>query len=111
MNRLLASVVVVALAAAAFADDVLVLTNGREVRGTVVEDTDAGVRLEIAGGKMFYPRKLIREVRRGAAETKTETPPAEPAGPAETREEYALVYDDGRRVGTRTFHASKVPEG
>jgi hypothetical protein len=109
MKRLFAALVLLC-AGAAFAEDVIVLTNGREARGKIVEETDAGVRLQIGGGKMFYPRAAIREIRRDEGEDKpAEPPPAPTAGDA--RDEYGLLYQDGKRVGTRTFRVAKAPEG
>lgn len=108
---MLAAAFVLAAAAAATAEDVIVLENGREARGRIVEETDAGISLDIGGGKMFYARKRIKEVRRDAPEPKPEGPAApEPAG-EDSREEFSLLYQDGRRVGTRVFRAVKTPEG
>jgi hypothetical protein len=112
MRRSVVLVLASALCAvsSAIAEDVLVLTNGREARGRIVEETDAGVKLDIGVGKMFYPRAQIAEVRRGAPDaTPAATAPAPQADDA--REESALLYDDGRRVGTRTFRVARTPEG
>jgi len=101
------------LAADASAEDVVVLTNGREARGKIVEETPEGVKLDVGAGRMFYPRAMVREVRRGSTEEtpKTAGPDAASAPAPETREDYALLYDDGRRVGTRTLRTSKTPGG
>ncbi len=99
-------------ASAALADDVVVLENGREAHGRIVEETDAGVKLDVGGGKMFYPRGKIKEVRRDAAAAKPAAADAAPASSAEeAREEYSLIYDDGRRAGARTFRVAKGPDG
>jgi hypothetical protein len=101
---------VVLIAVAAHAEDVLVLKNGREARGKIVEETDAGVKLDIGGGTMFYAKSQIAEVRHGAAETKPAAPAEEPAA-TESRDEYAVLYDDGRRAGTRSLRVARTPEG
>ena len=114
LRTLLATfLVVLACASIGLAEDVLVLRNGREARGRIVEETDAGVRLDLGAGSMWYRRDQITEVRRGTPDNDA-TPPATAAGrsaDADTREEYALLYHDGRRVGTRTFRAARTPEG
>ncbi len=110
MRRQLAAALVLALAALAPAEDVLILENGREARGRIVEETEAGVKLDFGGGKMFYARKLIREIRRGTEDGPAESP-LPPGEVADVREESALLYQDGRRVGTRIFRAAKTREG
>lgn len=110
MRRIALALLVLALSAAASAEDVIVLDNGREARGKILEETEAGVKLDIGGGKMFYPRSKIREVRHGAEETEPgQTGPEAPA--AESREEGALLYEDGRRAGTRVLRTARTPEG
>lgn len=110
MRRTSLALLVLCLGTAALAEDVVVLDNGREAHGKIVEETEAGVKLDIGGGKMFYPRSKIREVRHGATESKPgDTAPPAPA--AESREEHALLYEDGRRAGTRVFRIAKTPEG
>ena len=110
MRRLLVAATLVLAAAAAFADDVVVLTNGREAHGKIVEETDAGVKLDVGGGKMFYPRKLIKEVRHGAPDVKPAAAP-EPSTPAESRDEYSLLYDDGKRVGAPAYGVARTCGG
>ncbi|MCE9637095.1 MAG: hypothetical protein K8T90_15430 [Planctomycetes bacterium] len=98
---------------AARADDSILLENGREIRGRIVEERDDLVKIDIGGGKMTYKRSQIREVRR----EKVAAPEAAAAGPttpfdaAAKREETALVYVEGQRVGTRTLRTSKLPDG
>lgn len=107
---LVALVLAAAFASPALAEDVLVLENGREARGRIVEETDSGVSLEIGGGTMFYARRLIKEVRRGVADTKTAA--QEPAAEASNvREEFTLLYRDGRRAGTRVVRVVKTQTG
>jgi hypothetical protein len=108
--RAVAWVLVLGLAGLARAEDVIVLDNGREARGRIVEESDSGVRLDIGGGKMFYARARIREVRRDAAPAEKPAA-AQPEPTAAEREEYALLYDDGRRVGTRTLRVAAGLEG
>jgi hypothetical protein len=110
MRRHLAAAFVLGLAALAPAEDVLILENGREARGRIVEETEAGVKLDFGAGKMFYAKKLIREIRRGTPDgAAAETPPLGEV--ADAREESALLYQDGRRVGTRVCRAAKTREG
>ena len=101
-TRLLrALLILAALAASAHAEDVLVLTNGRKARGEIVEENDEQVRLKLAGGILTYPRSMIVEIVRDAApEPGAQAAPAPAVG---DREEYGLLYRDGRRVGTRVL--------
>src|SRR5262245_33272181 len=108
-RTLLALVLLAAAASSAAAEDVLVLENGREARGRIVEETDSGVNLQIGGGTMFYPRRLIKEVRRGVAETKPAAQDPAAADASQAREEFTLLYRDGRRAGTRVVRAVKSP--
>src|SRR5437867_2935472 len=112
MRRRLAIALVASLlsAGSAVAEDVLVLKNGREARGKILEDTDTGVKLDIGGGTLFYPRAQISEVRRGAAETPVKTAPKAPQ-PVDARDEHSLLYDDGRRVGTRACRVARTSSG
>lgn len=110
MRRRLSVAFLLALAASAAAEDVIVLENGREARGRIVEETDAGVKLDFGAGKMFYARKLIREIRRGTPDAAAAEKPV-PGEIADSREETALLYQDGRRVGTRVFRVARTREG
>ena len=98
-------------ASSALADDVLVLENGREAHGRIVEESDAGVSLEIGGGTMFYARRLIKEVRRGSPETKPAAAKQDAADASQVREECSLLYRDGRRAGTRVVRTMKTLTG
>jgi hypothetical protein len=113
MRKHLAAALAFVLAAGpvAAAEDVIVLENGREARGRIVEETDAGVSLDIGGGKMFYAKSRIKEIRRDAPDPKPAAAAATPANPADSREEYGLLYQDGRRVGTRVFRVAKAADG
>jgi hypothetical protein len=111
MNRLFIAAAALLAASTAFAEDVLVLTNGREARGKIVEETPLGVKLDVGAGKLFYPRDTVREIRRGSTETKPAPAAAEAPAPDDAREEYALLYEDGRRVGTRTLRVARTPAG
>lgn len=103
----------VALPRGARADDVVVLQNGREIHGRIVEERDDRVKIDIGGGKMTYKRADIREVRR----EKVAEPEAAASGPttpfdaAARREETSLLYVDGRRTGTRVVRTTKLPDG
>ncbi len=97
-----------AVASDARAEDTLILHNGREIKGTVLEADEDHVKLGIGGGSITYPRSIVKEIVRGEASsdgssTGAPTPAAEPAEPA--REEHALLYIDGKRGGTRVFRA------
>jgi hypothetical protein len=110
MKRVVA-VLVLCLCASASAEDVLVLANGREARGKIVEETADGVKLDVGAGKMFYPRDMVREIRRAAEPAKPTAPVVEPSAAADARDDYSLLYDDGRRVGTRTVRVAKTAGG
>jgi hypothetical protein len=61
---------------------------------------------------MFYARRLIQEVRRGvAAETKPAAGEEAAADASQVREEFALLYRDGKRAGARVVRAVKTPTG
>lgn len=111
MKRAAALLAVCLLAASASADDVLVLENGREARGRIVEENDSGVTLDLGGGRMFYPRRMVKEVRRGAPTPATEGAASSAAKPDGAREEHALLFRDGARAGTRALRASRTPAG
>lgn len=122
---------VVALAAAlvtgllggvAVADDVLVLTNGRTVSGRIVEETDEAVALEIGGGRVWYPRSRISEVRRdggdggeraaaGGEETGDDGESEATVHGALLRESYGLVYDGDERRGVRELRIHRTDAG
>ena len=108
---LLAAICVLAAVGAAVADDVLVLQNGREARGRIVKETDDGVDLDVGGGVMFYAKARIREVRRGTPDAAPAAAQPDAASIADSREEFALVYQDGRRTGTRTLRVARTPQG
>ena len=110
-RTLLALFLAAAAASPAAAEDVLVLENGREARGRIVDESDSGVNLQIGGGTMFYPRRLIKEVRRGVAETKPAAQEGAAADASAAREEFSLLYRDGRRTGTRVVRAVRTPTG
>jgi photosystem II reaction center protein PsbP len=123
--RLLAAVVLVPFvlfaAPRAAAEDVIVLENGREIRGWIVDEKPELVKIDIGGGKMTYRRGEIREVRRdpntpkdAAAKDAAGSAPQGPATPFEAaarREESSVLYSDGERRGTRVLRTTKLPEG
>lgn len=114
MRTALIALVLAALVSTALAEDVLVLENGREARGRIVDESESGVNLEIGGGTMFYPKRLIKEVRRGVADNKAAATAAgaDPVPDAsQVREEFSLLYRDGRRAGTRVVRAVKTQTG
>ncbi len=78
------------------AEDVIVLTTGRELRGKVLEETVDRVHVAIAGGSVWYPLDRVKEIRRDESVAVLDA-----KNPART--EHALLYSDGRRVGTRVL--------
>ncbi len=99
----LIALVLLLLAAPAMAEDVLVLSSGRELRGRVVEETQSKVRFETGSGSIWYPRDRIREVRKGVD-------PVVKAAPT-VREEHAVLYAGERRVGARTLRVVDRDDG
>lgn len=113
MRALLRALGIVLLAASsAAAEDVVLLENGREIRGTVVEDEPGHVKVDLGFGTMTFRRSQVREVRRAKAD-----PAAGPAEPgassdlAARRVESAVLYVKGERRGTRSFRAVSLPDG
>lgn len=94
----------------AFADDLIVLKSGRRARGKIVEETEAGVKLEVSGGTLFYARSQIEEVVRNARPTIAGDAPKEPAREL-VRRDHAVLYEGDRRVGTRSFTLWKQKDG
>ena len=120
-QSLLGALLALASASSARGEDVLVLTNGREIRGRIVEEREDAVRIDVGGGRMTYRRDQIASVVRETAPPAAAAPGAAPgaagAGDAATaevpdrREEFSLLYADGVRVGTRVFRSNRLPEG
>lgn len=116
-RTLLVALGLLAAASPALADDVIVLKNGREIRGRIVEEREDAVKIDIGGGKMTYRREQIASVQREGASAPAA--PTAPTGGAATpvpdtigarREEHFLLYADGARVGTRVFRASRLAD-
>ena len=61
------SLVLALLVPIAFAGDAVHLENGRVLRGTVLEENDEEVVIDLGGGKLKVPRRRVRLVERGAA--------------------------------------------
>ncbi|MCG3135683.1 MAG: hypothetical protein HMLKMBBP_03415 [Planctomycetes bacterium] len=102
-----------AFAASAAAEDVLVLENGREIRGRIVSETDAAVKIDIGGGTMTFKRAQIAEVKRenaGLPEA-AGAPVAPDADLTTVREEHAILYREGERAGVRVVRCRKEPDG
>lgn len=108
---LLGPVLVLLAAFAAAADDVVVLKNGREIHGRIVEERPDLVKIDVGGGKMTYRRDQVEEVRREPETAPAPTGPERATDPEARREEHGLVYLGGERVGTRVFRASRLPDG
>jgi hypothetical protein len=112
MRRLLAPFLLLLGAASAAADDAILLQNGREIRGRIVEESPESVKIDIGGGKMTYKRSQIREVRRESAVAPAATSgPETPFDAAARREEPSVLYLDGERAGTRVLRTTKLPDG
>src|SRR5262245_25717681 len=112
VHAALVLLVLVAFAPArAAAEDVILLKNGREARGRIVDETDDGVTLDLGIGKMHYPRATIAEVKRDVAAAKVEEAETLVATAQDAREETSLLFEDGRRAGTRVLRVAKSPEG
>ena len=92
----LAVALLTVLPSLALSEDVVVLTTGREIRGKVLEQTEDRIRVDIGGGSVWYPMDRVKEVRR-------EDDSAAPSAADVARNEHALLYSDGRRVGTRVL--------
>lgn len=97
LRAAIAAAFVGSMLAAASADDVLVLTSGRRVKGRIVAEEKERVRLEIEDGAVWFPRAKIREIRRGRPGS--ETLPKQGGA----RAEYAVLRREERRAGARRF--------
>ena len=106
----------------AFAEDAVVFTNGREIRGKVLAESDTGVRVAVAGGTITYPRSVVREIRRDVDAPVESAAGGKAGGAGEggvsveregeaLREEHAVLYVDGERAGARTVRTIERPDG
>jgi hypothetical protein len=87
------------LAVASVAGDRIVLTNGREVRGRIVEETDEKVVVELAmGGRMEFARSRVKEIVRDAAPEESGADEPEDRSGELTTEATFLVYGPERRL-------------
>jgi len=80
------------LSTLAFAGDAVHLLNGRVLRGTVLEETDEEVVIDLGAGKLRVPRTQVRLVERGAA-------PEAPQRTLTKRDEWFLVLHMDKVVG------------
>jgi hypothetical protein len=80
------------LAAFAAAGDAVHLANGRVFRGTVLEENDDEVVIDMGAGRLRIPRAHVRLVERGAA-------PEAPPKTLTKRDEWFLVLHRGKVVG------------
>ena len=71
----------VTLTALTAAADTVVLNNGSKIEGRVVEDTPQQVVLEARGGRLTFPRRIVKEVIRAPLDEPSPKPrpSAEPA--------------------------------
>jgi hypothetical protein len=85
------------------AEDRVILTNGKVLRGTVVEESESGILFEPAiGGEMEIPRSRIKEIIRG------DDGPVEPAAGRVEAEAWFLVYGPGPKLmGWRMTRVTK----
>ncbi len=92
------------------AEDVLVLDDGKRVRGWIVAEEEDRVRLAVDGGEIWYPRSRIARVDRDddatARRTDETTVPA-----ADRRTEHALLLSGEARAGVREFRVRRKGEG
>jgi hypothetical protein len=77
---------------AAWAGDAVHLENGRVLRGTVVEESEEEVVIDLGAGRVRIPRRRVRLVERGAA-------PDAPPRTLTRRDEWFLVLHRDRVVG------------
>jgi hypothetical protein len=80
------------LASVAIAGDAVHLANGRVLRGTVLEENDEEVVIDMGAGKLRIPRAQVRLVERGAA-------PEAPPKTLTKRDEWFLVLHRDKVVG------------
>ncbi len=99
MKTLLLGLLILACAAAAFADKI-VLTDGRTYEGVIVEENDESVKIRLAKGSLSFPKSQIKSIERGGADPATQLEqklaaldPAKPAGYLETA---TWLCGDGR---------------
>lgn len=92
------------LGALVFAGDAVHLENGRVLRGTVLEENDEEVVIDLGGGKLRIPRGRVRFVERGAA-------PEAPSRTLTKRDEWFLVLHRDKVVGwqhvVETLHGGR----
>lgn len=84
--------VLLLLASLAVAEDAVHLANGRVLRGTVLEENDEEVVIDMGAGKLRIPRAQVKVVERGAA-------PEAPPKTLTKRDEWFLVLHRGKVVG------------
>ncbi|MEN8148331.1 MAG: hypothetical protein ABFS86_00825 [Planctomycetota bacterium] len=89
--------------------DVLVFKNGGRQEGTIVEETEEHIVLDVPGvGKMTYARKGVREILRAE-------PGPTPAKKGERGEikriEDAFIWSGDRRQGTRSLRVRRMEDG
>jgi len=91
------------LCALGAAGDLVHLKNGRLLKGTVVEETETAVVVDVGAGRITVARKRIRAIERGAWER-------EPARQVLQRDEWFLVLHRSRLVGWRRVIHTEGPE-
>ncbi|MFI5403607.1 MAG: hypothetical protein ACHQ1G_11775, partial [Planctomycetota bacterium] len=86
------------------AGDAVHLENGRVLRGTVLEENDEEVVIDLGAGKLRVPRHRVRLVERGVA-------PEAPSKTLTQRDEWFLVLHRDKVVGwqhlVETLHGSR----
>jgi hypothetical protein len=85
------------------AGDLVHLANGRILAGSVVDENDDAVVIEVGTGTMSIPRRLVRLVERGAGT-------AEPGRAVTQRDEWFLVLHAGKLVGWHRFVHTEGPQ-
>lgn len=94
-------VVVLPLAAAG---DVLVTKSGTEYRGKVIDQGDSYLLHKAGGGKVTFPKSMVREIRPGPT---TADPGREPAAKPTTKPRSKLRGIEGEGAGTTPDEAFK----
>lgn len=97
LSRLLAACLpfLFLLCALVSADEVE-LTNGAVIEGEIVEESDARVVIRAKGGKLVFPRRLVKRVTKKAADKKPKKSAPSQAKPKRSAKPAASKDDDAR---------------
>jgi hypothetical protein len=84
--------------------DVVTLTNGNEFEGTILEDTPKRVVIEVRGGKLTFPRHLVKSVVKKAPPPKAKKPPKKPRKASPPRRKGAAPPSRGTSYDARNLY-------